>query len=132
MTQASICQLLIIDGNNLAHYIYPDIAPGHKMAFFESQRLIEHLNNYARQNNEIVRIELCLDRSPGEFGEVNGNLRVMWATYPQNGDDLLTGRFWFHHFSRRPCLVISNDNAILEEVAQAAGASLRSCIIGLI
>jgi len=121
----NLLPILLIDGNNLAHFLYPNLNSGQKMTPVDSLLLINHLNNYARQFGQSVKIELCLDRSPGDPGSLSENIRVLWAHYPQNGDDLLVDRFWFHHVSRRPCLVITNDEDILYEVNDAGGRSLR-------
>ncbi len=118
-------RILLIDGNNLAHFLYPDLNPGKKMTPVHSLRLINHLNNYARQFGQSVKIELCLDRSPGDPGSLHESMRVLWAHYPKDGDDLLIDRFWFHHVSHHACLVITNDEDILDEVNSAGGASLR-------
>lgn len=112
-------RILIIDGNNLAHHLYPNLLPGRKMTPDDSRRLVEHLGSYARNYPERLNIELCLDRSPGELGNPPENLRILFAEYPQTGDDLLLGRFWFHTYSHRPCLVVSNDEGIRLEVTRA-------------
>ena len=116
---------LLVDGNNLAHFLYTNLTPGQKMTQADSQRLIAHLGAYARTYPRQIEVELCLDRSPGPYDPPPANLRVQFAEYPQTGDDLLLGRFWFHHFSGTACLVITNDEAILEEVGEAGGISLR-------
>lgn len=118
-------RILVIDGNNLAHFLYPNLGPGQKMTSADSLRLISHLNSYARQFGQSIEVELCLDRFPGDPGSLYDSMRVLWAHFPQNGDDLLIDRFWFHHISQHPCLVITNDEDILDEVNQAGGNSLR-------
>ncbi len=117
--------ILLIDGNNLAHFLYTNLAPGQKMTQADSRRLIEHIGDYSRSYPTQLQIELCLDRSPGKVPPPGEALRVCFAEYPQTADDLLLGRFWFHHLGRRRCLVITNDEAILEEVGEARGAILR-------
>jgi hypothetical protein len=117
--------ILLIDGNNLAHFLYTNLAPGQKMTPADGQRLIEQINNYARTYPQDLLIELCLDRSPGAMPPLAANLRIYYAEYPQTGDDLLLGRFWFHLMGEHACLVITNDEAILEEINQGQGASLR-------
>ena len=116
---------VLIDGNNLAHFLYSNLQPNQKMTSTESLLLINHVGSYSRTYQDQLHIELCLDRSPGNFGWVPKNLRVFSAEYPQTGDDLLLERFWFHHNGRRPCLVITNDEAILTEVEEAHGTFLR-------
>jgi hypothetical protein len=116
--------ILLLDGNNLAYHLYPHLSPGHKMTAEDGQRLVEHLAAYGRDNVGFA-VELCLDRSPGVLPLLPANLRVLHAEYPQTGDDLLIDRFWFHQVSHHPCLVVTNDGAILTEVADAGGNSLR-------
>lgn len=125
MTQPTAAPILLIDGNNLAHFLYTNLVPGQKMTADDSRRLIDHLSSYARSYAGQVHVELCLDRSPGAYDLPPENLHIFAAEYPQTGDDLLLGRFWFHQMARRPCLVITNDDAILEEVREARGNSLR-------
>jgi hypothetical protein len=117
--------LLLIDGNNLAHFLYTNLTPGQKMTRDDSQRLIKHLAAYSRTHAQTVEVELCLDRSPGEYDPLPGNLHIFSAEYPQTGDDLLLGRLWFHQYARRGCTVITNDEAILEEVTAARAAGVR-------
>jgi hypothetical protein len=116
--------ILLLDGNNLAYHLYPHLTPRHKMTLEDGQRLVAHLSAYAR-NNLGLAIELCLDRAPGDLPALPANLRVLHAEYPQNGDDLLIDRFWFHLVSHHSCLVVTNDGAILMEVTEAGGSSLR-------
>lgn len=116
---------IMIDGNNLAYFLYTNLQPDRKMTNTDNLRLIAHLQAYCQSLQPGYQVELCLDRFPGEIPSDTHNLRIFWAEYPQTGDDLLLGRFWFHHISQRPCLVVSNDEAILEEVTQAAGNFLR-------
>lgn len=115
---------LLIDGNNLAHFLYTNLSPGQKMTPADSQRLITHLAAYARTYPD-VEIELCLDRFPGAWDPQPENPHIYYAEYPQTGDDLLLGRLWFHHLDGRACMMITNDQAILDEVAETGAASLR-------
>lgn len=116
--------ILLVDGNNLAHFLYTNLNPGQKMTRADSQRLVEHLDSYSRSYAGILQVELCLDRSPGD-PEIASGMQVFHAEYPQTADDLLLGRFWFHRLAQRPCLVITNDEAILEEVSEAQGNGMR-------
>lgn len=116
---------LLIDGNNLAHFLYTNLSPGQKMTPADSQRLVSHMAAYAQTHSRAVEIELCLDRSPGEWDSLPSNLHIFSAEYPQTGDDLLLGRLWFHHMGSHTCIVITNDEAVLEEVNETGAASLR-------
>lgn len=113
--------ILLIDGNNLAHFLYPHLGAADKMSASDSQQLMTHLDHYARQHNQSIEIELCFDRLPDKIGSLQTNLRVYGAEYPQNGDDLIIDRFWYHQIGRHPCLVITNDGNIIEEIKEAAG-----------
>jgi hypothetical protein len=116
--------ILLIDGNNLAHFLYTNLVPGQKMTPADTQRLIKHLGSYARQYGSKVEVECCLDRSAGSDARVPENLRILAVRFPKTADELLLDRFWFHHYTRRPCLVITNDEAILDEVEAAGGAKM--------
>jgi hypothetical protein len=116
---------LLIDGNNLAHFLYQDLLPGQKMTEEISQRLMIHLDSYSRQNSGLISLELYLDRFPQGSSEYFSSLRIFPAEYPQSADDILIDRFWFHHIVLQPCLVVTNDEDILEEVKYAGGNSLR-------
>jgi hypothetical protein len=117
--------LLLIDGNNLAHFLYQDLMPGQKMTEEISQRLMMHLDSYSRQHIGSVTIELYLDRLPQGTPEFFSSLRVFPAEYPQTADDVLIDRFWYHHLVLQPCVVITNDEDILDEVKYAGGNFLR-------
>lgn len=115
---------LLIDGNNLAHFLYTNLSPGQKMTPGDSQRLITHLAAYARTYRD-VDVELCLDRFPGAWDPQPENLHIYYAEYPRTGDDLLLGRLWFHHLGGRNCMMITNDEVLLDEVAETGAAALR-------
>lgn len=117
--------VLLIDGNNLAYYLYPHLTRGKKMTPADSLRLIRHLSSYARTYSNEFEIELCLDRMPGELPDLPDGLRVMVADYSIDGDTLIMRRFWYHKETGRPCLVITNDEEMLEEVSEGGGASMR-------
>jgi hypothetical protein len=117
--------LLLIDGNNLAHFLYPDLLPGQKMTEEISQRLVSHLASYIRQHAERVSIELYLDRSPAAGRDPLSLLHIFAAEYPLSADDVLIERFWYHHLVEQPYLVITNDEDLLEEVENAQGNALR-------
>lgn len=117
--------VLLIDGNNLAHHLYSHLGPRQKMTPADSRRLIAHLASYALNYQAALQIELCLDRSPQDFDLPPDNLLVMHADYPHTGDGLLLSRFWYHHLGGHACLVVTNDEVILDEVAQAQGMALR-------
>lgn len=117
--------VLLIDGNNLAYYLYPNLKPGKKMTSADSLRLIRHLSSYARTYSRDVEVELCLDRTPGVLPDLPDGLRVMVAEYPIDGDTLLMRRFWFYKETGRYCLVITNDEEMLDEVDEGGGSSMR-------
>ncbi len=116
---------LLIDGNNLAHFLYPNLLPGQKMNEETSRRLVSHLDSYTRTYPEWVSIELFLDRSQVGGWKPLPSLRIFPAEYPLSADDILIERFWYHHTVEQPYLVITNDENILEEVADARGNTLR-------
>jgi hypothetical protein len=117
--------ILLIDGNNLAHHLYYDLLTGHKMTQPITQRLIGHLDGYLQNFAGSIEIELVLDRSSGSFGIISPSLNLLTAEYPQTADDVLLDRFWFHHMTGHPNLVITNDSDILDEISQAGGLWIR-------
>jgi hypothetical protein len=117
--------ILLIDGNNLAHHIYYDLLPGHKVTPVITQRLVGHLSGYAQQYTHQIQVELILDRPHTPDTIPPPGLHLISAEYPQKADDVLIDRFWFHHLSGNQNLVITNDADILEEVTQAGGLWLR-------
>jgi hypothetical protein len=116
--------ILLIDGNNLAHYLYSDLAHGQKMSVEFGRRIVSHVSQYARTWAGPVSVELYLDRPPVLEDPLPGSLRLLFAEYPQTADDLLIDRFWYHHYTQHACLVITNDADILQEVQEAGGSSM--------
>ncbi len=105
-------------------------------------RLIGHLSSYARQFNQATEVELCLDRFPGDTGALPDNLRVLWAHYPQNGDDLLIDLRALaelllftcgneENFARRGSLMTRVRLALLEARGQSLSISALSTATGL-
>lgn len=118
--------VLLIDGNNLAHFLYTNLTPGQKMTDEMSGQLFTHIGHYGRQYTGRLQIELVLDHKPKvDVDLINNPVRVFSAIFPQTGDDLLMERFWYHHTSFHPCLVITNDDEILEIIRHERGNVLR-------
>jgi hypothetical protein len=116
--------VILIDGNNLAHFLYTNLSPGQKMTAADSRRLISHLSSYARQYAEDIEIECCLDRPTKSDQTLPHNMRVLSAKFPKTGDELLLERFNFHLYNNRSCLVVTNDEAILDEVKVGSGSTM--------
>jgi hypothetical protein len=123
MTRKS--RIIIIDGNNLAHFLYTNLRTGQKLTQADSLRLIAHLHDYAASLEPGYEVELCLDRYPGEPPPDEANFRIFWAEYPQTGDDLMLGRFWYHQLTQHPNVNVTNDEGMIEEITQAQGSILR-------
>lgn len=118
---------VLIDGNNLAHFLYTNLVPGTKMTDEMVELLANHLINYARAYSDLVNVELILDRMPKKQIKIQtNNLWALYADPPQTGDDVLLGQFLlYHQIHREPCLVISNDEALLDEIKSEGGIFLR-------
>jgi len=120
--------VIIIDGNNLAHYLF-QLSPGLKLSLEHIRHLVLYLEQYAsvagaRSADFSLKIELCLDYIMGDIQIPLRHLSLIAADYPFSGDDEVLQRFWFHAFRRDRNIVITNDEEILEEVKQADGNSL--------
>lgn len=119
--------IVIIDGNNLAHFLYNYLPPEAKMTNEMAELLVNHLGSYARSYPDQVNIELVLDKAPEKWVNIQAeNLRLLFAAYPQKADDVILGQFLlYHQINRLPCVVITNDQELLAEIQSEGGAFLR-------
>lgn len=115
--------VLLIDGNNLAHFTYHTLSRNKRMTKADTQRLVEHLSSYIHNYGDSVEIELTLDHGRDEDHEVPSGLRIFTAEHPQNADQVLLDRLAFHLHEKRPCLVISGDEKDVLEPARSLGAN---------
>lgn len=119
--------IVIIDGNNLAHFLYNNLPPETKMADKMTVLLVNHLDSYARAYPDQVNIELVLDKAPERWINIQSkNLRLVHSAHPQKADDVILGQFLlYHQINRLPCVVITNDQELLDEIQSGGGAFLR-------
>lgn len=115
---------LIIDANNLAHYL-DHLSPGQILTQEEVKRLAVILSNYARTVQPHLTIELCFDFLPPDIPV----LRPPWvhclvASARSSADDLVRERFRFHQHHDEPCIAITNDGEIREDIEEEGGRCL--------
>ncbi len=109
---------LIIDGNNLAHYLY-HLLPRQPVPAMTLQRMAEQLSRYARSAQLKLEVELCLDPLPADTQFPNPvKVRVLPAKFPEEADDVVLQRFWYYHYKDQPCLIITNDSMLCDKVEQ--------------
>jgi hypothetical protein len=112
--------VLIIDGNNLAHWVYSITT--NPLSPTDSERLARHLAQYAMQyKRQISRIEVCFDRDPLLPDLLPGLLQILSADPPWKADDVVLGRHRFHVYQGNPVVVITNDGEIQDEISRSQG-----------
>jgi hypothetical protein len=115
--------VLIIDANNLAHWLYnlpsKQITPAHCQLLVN--QLIEYHNRYRAR---LADIELCFDREQEWQQRTPDFIRIFSATYPLGADDLVLDRFYFHNYHQQAHVVITNDEAIQNEIHADGGLFL--------
>jgi len=107
---------VIIDGNNLAKYLYAlDLeAP---VTLETDRQLVAHLSGWAARQARPLVVELCLDpryERPADQGRV----QVYVATAPESGDDAVLDRVRVHVVNGEDCLVISNDQELCAQAGE--------------
>jgi hypothetical protein len=116
--------VLIVDGNNLAHHLY-QFSTHNPVSTDEIQLMAMQLSMYVRSARRPVVVELCLDHyDPDHLLPVLGGVLVFVASVHEEADDLLRQRFRFHHHQDHPCLVVTNDRQIREDVQEEGGSCL--------
>lgn len=119
---------LIIDGNNLAYYLY-NILAGQALTEADVFRLTIQLSSYAGQIQPAVAIELCFDPMPPEKKPSDLPwVRCLVAPVNSSADDLLRDRFRFHYHHGNRSVVITNDEEVLESVIDEGGQGLPAHI----
>jgi hypothetical protein len=114
---------IIIDGNNLAHYLY-NIAYGRKITALEDHLLAAQLTEYIdSQPGGLAEIILCLDWSdnPPSGGR---NLRISLPVPGHNADDDILNHVLTCAHSGRECIVVSDDQDLLERVIENGGSTM--------
>lgn len=116
--------VLILDANNLAHYIHH--FPAKKtISVDDIRQLITQLSSYVREASQSIICELCLDyHHPDQILPILNGVRIFPAQPPEEADDLLLHRFRFHHHQGRDCLVITNDIGVCDKVKDEEGSYL--------
>ncbi len=116
-------RVLILDGHNLAYFLYP-IAQGGKVSQAEIKSLILHVGQYVRAYSAAVQVELCLDYLPFDLAAPKPAGLAVFAEPGRKADDLIRERVWFHHYHGRDVLIVSNDEELREWVHEEGGAHL--------
>jgi hypothetical protein len=116
---------LIIDGNNLAGRIFP-ISANPLVRKSIDQRLNDHLSRWLEQDQiGKLRIDLCLDGTSGQITP-HKRIQIHVPNHPKTADDEVLERFYFHSHNQSPCVVITDDGTILDEVDAEEGYILLS------
>lgn len=119
--------ILLIDGNNLAHYLYPDIRPDQPLQLAHYWRLIQHLSSYYRSHKGQTRLELCFDRTRYEADLprwVNDHFQLLFPLPRKKADHVILERLSYHQYSGHACLVISNDERLRDRVEKRNGQAM--------
>lgn len=113
---------LIIDGNNLAHYLF-SIPDGQKLTPELDGKLVQHLSGWLEENQDVLlRIDLCLDFVPQEI-DSRPHIRLL-SGYPYSADEIILHQVEAYRWSGLPFLVISSDQSLMDEVKEAGGTGL--------
>ena len=118
---------VIVDGNNLAHYLYT-IGAGRPVPPALDEALVAALDGWARAQEPAARqpveVEYCLDpRSAPVLG--NQHVSVLVVDPGKKADNLVIRRLDYHAYQEDRCLVVSGDEALVTSAAEYQGLCLR-------
>lgn len=115
---------LIIDGNNLAHYAF-GIGHERKIDSATDRRLAVHLHRWLEESNAgWIQVELCQDGPAGDV-PAHPQVQIFEAQPPRTADDEIIDRVISHTHTGQACLVLSNDEFLLEEAVSAGSGVFR-------
>ena len=118
---------IIIDGHNLAFYLY-NLQHGQHLSQKDALTLVNQLSDYLKSfRSANPEIELCFDGGVRPPTADPARVRILAAGAHNTADNLILDRFRYHAFSNHPCLVITNDAEIQEILDQEDGHYLK-CI----
>ena len=107
---------VIIDGNNLEHYLYR-IGPGRLIPFELDVQLVQALSDWANTQNREIEVELCLDP---RRETASGKEPVMaFAADPgSKADGMIVGKVSHRVYTHDSCLVVTSDEELRMRVAE--------------
>lgn len=105
---------VIIDGNNLAHFLY-HLGPSRLIPPGVDALLVDALGAWARSQSQAVEVELCLDP---RREKVVGNpwVAVFTADPGRQADGMIVGKVSHRVYAGDACLVITNDRELQARV----------------
>ena len=116
---------IIIDGHNLAFYLY-NLQHGQHLSQKHALTLVNQLSEYLKSfRSANPEIELCFDGGVRPPTADPARVRILAAGAHNTADNLILDRFRYHAFSNHPCLVITNDAEIQETLDQEGGHYLN-------
>ncbi len=116
--------VVLIDGHNLAHHLF-HLNPGQRLSTLIAGQLIAHFEQYRlRFDSPAPDFEIFFDGGVIPHTPDPTGIRVMAAGHQNNADRVILDRFHFHTYAKRACLIITNDQEIIDNVQSEAGAAL--------
>lgn len=112
--------IVIIDGNNLAYYLY-DIQGRYDYSY--DMKLIEHLINWFDDNPNDILVELCFDRSPFKYDSYE-DFRIFTEERGRKADSLIEERADFHWYQSNVFLVVTIDGDLTNSIFQRGGQAI--------
>lgn len=106
---------IIIDGNNLAYYLY-DI-PDKSYLHIYDHMLYQHLSSWASNFEQDIIVELCLDPCPC-MKDIEDSLPITlyYAEPGQKADDVILERLYYYPFDDYDCLVVTKDGKLRRDI----------------
>lgn len=125
----AIC--VIVDGNNLAHYLY-NLGPSRSIPLEIDAHMVEALASWAANQNREIEIELCLDP---RREKVAGNkwVTVFTADPGRQADGMIVGKVSHRVYDGDLCWVVTSDEELQARVAeyQVRCISVRDFVLPL-
>ncbi len=119
---------VIVDGNNLAHYLFM-LGSRRTIPLELDEQLIADLDEWARiqegLHQHAVRVEYCLDPRP-EPPASQERVTVFVVGPGKQADALIVDRIAYHAFRNDPCLVISSDEELARQAAEYGARRLKA------
>lgn len=107
---------VIVDGNNLAHYLY-NLGPNRSIPLEIDAQLVEALGVWANNQNREIEVELCLD-ARREKPAGNKWVKVFTADPGHQADGMVVGKVIHRVYDGDACLVITSDEELQARVAE--------------
>jgi hypothetical protein len=105
---------VILDGNNLAHYLF-ELAPLTPLTDQIDRPFLDVLENWAARWG--AEVELCFDPRP-DPPPGNAAVKILVADPGHKADGLILYRLDYHSYQKERCLVITSDKELQTEVKE--------------